>query len=267
VPTSIEKIELSGQTVITDDLSGRFLKYILYLNYQLLFAQSNGDMQKEKVLKKWFDDFQESLAEIYNNKELKLRHNAKNLTFQIEIPGYELFGFNEMADGYSAFLNIVIELLMRMDNGEGLIEYEKSGIVFVDEIETHLHVELQKRVLPFLTKLFPNIQFIVSTHSPFVISSLENAVVFDLEKKESLENPQRYSYETIIESYLDTDMYSLQIKEQLETYKLLYAKKRTPEENNKFLRAKTELELVPPASRELYLEFRQLEEKRKGNKK
>jgi hypothetical protein len=97
-----------------------------------------------------------------------------------------------------------------------------------------------------------------------VINSLDNAVVFDLEKREVLENPQRYSYETIVESYLDTDMYSAKMKEIFNTYKkLLDAKERTPEENKIFLRAKTELELVPPASKEIYLAFCQLEAKRK----
>lgn len=41
-------------------------------------------------------------------------------------------------------------------------------LFLVDEIETHLHVDLQKKVLPFLISFFPKIQFIVTTHSPFV---------------------------------------------------------------------------------------------------
>ena len=61
-------------------------------------------------------------------------------------------------------------------------------IVLIDEIETHLHLELQKLILPMLTELFPNIQFIVSTHSPFVINSIENATIFDLEKKTLVPN-------------------------------------------------------------------------------
>lgn len=63
-----------------------------------------------------------------------------------------------------------------------------EGIVLIDEIETHLHLELQKEILPFLTKLYPNIQFIVSTHSPFILSSVDNAVVFDLENKTLVPN-------------------------------------------------------------------------------
>ena len=55
--------------------------------------------------------------------------------------------------------------------------------MLIDEPETHLHLELQYQVLPILTTFFPNIQFIVATHSPAVISSIPNATVFDLTTK------------------------------------------------------------------------------------
>ena len=42
---------------------------------------------------------------------------------------------------------------------------------------------LQKNILPILTELFPNIQFIVSTHSPFILNSISNVVIYDLENK------------------------------------------------------------------------------------
>ena len=48
--------------------------------------------------------------------------------------------------------------------------YDLQGIVLIDEIETHLHVELQKKILPFLTNFFPNIQFVITTHSPFILN-------------------------------------------------------------------------------------------------
>jgi predicted ATP-binding protein involved in virulence len=182
------------------------------------------------------------------------------------MPDREPFALHEMSDGYAAFLNIYMELLMRLEGADALVAYDRPAIVLIDEIETHLHVELQKRVLPYLTRMFPNIQFIVATHSPFVITSLENAVVFDLEKKEQLENPSFYSYETIVESFLDTDMYSAQLKSYFERYKELCFKERTPEENEEFLRAKAELEIMSRPSTELYIAFHDLEQKRKAAK-
>jgi predicted ATP-binding protein involved in virulence len=197
---------------------------------------------------------------------LKLQRDTKNLTFKIEMPCREPFALHEMSDGYAAFLKIVMELLMRLESDEAIVDYEKSAIVMIDEIETHMHVELQRRVLPFLTKMFPNIQFIVATHSPFVIASLNNAVVYDLEKFETLENPWMYSTETIVESFLDTSTYSKTLAVYFARYKELCFRERTAEENEEFLRAKTELELMAPASKELYIAFRALEAERKAAK-
>ena len=57
--------------------------------------------------------------------------------------------------------------------------FEPDGVVLIDELETHLHLELQEIILPFLCEMFPRLQFIVATHSPAVICSIENAVVYE----------------------------------------------------------------------------------------
>jgi predicted ATP-binding protein involved in virulence len=78
---------------------------------------------------------------------------------------------------------------------------------------------LQKRILPFLTKVFPNIQFIVATHSPFVITSLEKAIVYDLEKHIRLDGDlTEYSYTDIIEGYYDVSECSAGLKSDFDRY-------------------------------------------------
>ena len=264
VPKSIEPVDIEGKTVVTRNASKEFLKYILSLDYRLYGAKSDNNKRIEAILEEWFDNFQKALRDIYDCTELKMQRDAKNLTFKIVVPGHEPFGLNEMSDGYAAFIDIYMELLMRLECVDAIVEYEKPAIFMIDEIETHLHVELQKRILPFLTKMFPNVQFIVATHSPFVITSLENAVVYDLEKKEQLENPSFYSYQAIVESFFDTDMYSEELKNYFKRYKELCFKERTPEENKEFLKTRTELEIMSRPSTELYIAFQDLERKRKA---
>ena len=266
LPVAIERLAIENKTSITDNKSTDFLKYILSLDYQLYGAQSDKNKALEANLVRWFDNFIEALQEIYDCRELKLQRDTKNLAFIIEMPGREPFALHEMADGYKAFLEIYMELIMRFENSDTVIKYNQSAIVMIDELETHLHVELQKRALPFLTRVFPNVQFIVTTHSPFVITSLSNAVVYDLEKQETLNNPSYYSYESVVESFLDSNMYSEVMHRQLDRYRELCFKERTAEENEEFLRAKTELELMAPASKELFVEFRELEQKRREAK-
>lgn len=266
LPDTIVPVNIEGRTLISQNLSKDFLKYILNLDYQLYGAKTDKNEMLVSNLSKWFDDFVSALREIYACKELELQRDAKNLTFKITMPDREPFGLNEMADGYAAFLEIYLELLMRFEFENAMVDYNTPAIILIDEIETHLHVELQKRVLPFLTKMFPNVQFIVSTHSPFVMTSLDNAVVFDLEKKERLERPSFYSYDTVVESFLETSMYSHELIKRFARYKELCLKERTSEEDEEFLIVKAELEIRMIPSTELYIAFQNLEKARKAVK-
>jgi len=266
MPKAIEAVEIKEKTIVSRNASKDFLSYILNLDYQLYGAKADNNAKLEKNLTDWFDNFVDALREIYDCQELHLQRDTKNLSFKIEMPDREPFALHEMSDGYSALLKIVMELLMRFESTDAVVNYEESAIVMIDEIETHLHVELQKKVLPFLTKIFPNVQFIVSTHSPFVITSLENAVIYDLENHERLENPSFYSYDTVVESFLGVSTYSYELQKYFARYKELCLKKRTPEENDEFLRAKAELEIRTIPSTELYIAFQELEKTRKAEK-
>ena len=108
-----------------------------------------------------------------------------------------------------------------------------QGIVLIDEIETHLHIELQRKILPFLTAFFPKLQFIITTHSPFVLSSVDNAIIFDLEKKQRIEDLSGYSVENIIETYFDADQYSEFVKKQVKEYEELSANTQRDAAQNK----------------------------------
>lgn len=89
-----------------------------------------------------------------------------------------------ISSGEAALLCVFGELLRQSD----CIGKDKkvSGIVLIDEIDKHLHIKLQREVLPKLFKLFPNIQFIVSSHSPFLNmgladESMERTQIIDLD--------------------------------------------------------------------------------------
>lgn len=74
-----------------------------------------------------------------------------------------------LSSGESALLCLFGELLRQGDNIQNNILLNTiNGIVLIDEVDKHLHIKLQKEVLPALIRLFPNIQFIMSSHSPFL---------------------------------------------------------------------------------------------------
>lgn len=88
--------------------------------------------------------------------------------------------YNLLPDGYLRLIDIVVNLAFRclLLNGELYGEeaplYTK-GVVLIDEIDLHLHPSLQALVVEGLTKAFPNLQFIITTHAPRVMSGLENS--------------------------------------------------------------------------------------------
>lgn len=83
--------------------------------------------------------------------------------------------FPAMSDGYRAFLGWVGDLLYHlcMTCPKGRTLSDIKGIVMVDEIDLHLHPKWQMTVLPRLAKALPNIQFILTSHSPLLVGSLE----------------------------------------------------------------------------------------------
>jgi len=93
-----------------------------------------------------------------------------------------------------------------------------------------LHIDLQKKVLPFLTAFFPKIQFIVTTHSPFVLSSVDNAVVFDLETQKRVTDLSAYAVDGIVEGYFNNDKYSDSIKHRIDRYELLTKQEKLSED-------------------------------------
>lgn len=138
--------------------------------------------------------------------------------------------------------------------------------MLIDEVETHLHIELQKKIMPFLIKLFPEIQFIVTTHSPFILSSVDNAVIYDLENKTQVEVLSKYSYEGIVESYFDIDQYSYEIKNKIKRYEELVKKydKSEDEEDEMFELRKYLKNISSELAPELVYKFREIELKRRG---
>ncbi|NWF66513.1 MAG: ATP-binding protein, partial [Campylobacterales bacterium] len=187
------------------ELNKTFLQYLVNLKTSQAFAQIENNMHEVNKIAKWFERFENALKDIFDKSDLKIVFNHKNFDFKIEYDG-KSFGLNELSDGYSSFLAILTELILRME-AHSVEAYDMQGVVLIDEVETHLHVELQKKVLPFLTSFFPKIQFIVTSHSPFVLSSIENAVICDLERREIVESERfkNASYSQIVKNYFEVD--------------------------------------------------------------
>lgn len=82
----------------------------------------------------------------------------------------------QMSDGYKIVISMVADLAARMAEANPHMPnpLEGEGIVLIDEVDLHLHPLWQRRILSQLHSTFPNIQFIVSTHSPIIVVGAGN---------------------------------------------------------------------------------------------
>lgn len=82
----------------------------------------------------------------------------------------------QLSDGYKTLLGLVIDLGIRMGLANPHLDnpLTAQAVVMIDEVDLHLHPSWQRRVLGDLLRTFPNTQFILTTHSPFVVETLNN---------------------------------------------------------------------------------------------
>lgn len=244
-PRQIEKVKLEDYYGLTEFPRKEFVKYLLDLKMTEALARNNNKTEKADEIQTWFAKLEQLLKQIFDDKTVELEFDEETFEFRILQHGKEPFDFNTLSSGYQAVLDIILDIIMRMQNQtQRSFDFNLPGIVLIDEIETHLHLELQKNIMPFLTTIFPNIQFIVTSHSPFILNSIRNVVIYDLEKNLLVENGlDNVPYDGIVEGYFGADKLSDALKQKFEKYKTLVKKKCLSDE-----------ELNEVAELELYLD-------------
>lgn len=248
VPKHIEKVILKNDYAIHETPREEFLKYLLDLKMTEALATASGKLEKANKIKQWFDSFEQLLKQIFENESVQLEFDDDTFQFHINIEGREPFDFNTLSSGYAAILDVVVDLMIRMEKQQNhVFDFSIPGIVLIDEIETHLHLELQKHILHLLTVIFPNIQFIVSTHSPFILNSLENVAIYDLETRVFVENGlSDIPYSGIVEGYFNTESMSMTLKHKFHRYKeLVYKRDLTDEDFDEISELELYLNEIP----------------------
>lgn len=222
-PKHVEKVQLKSDYAIDETPREEFIKYLLDLKMTQALAVSGGKKDKADTIRIWFEKFDNLLKRIFNDKSVRLEFDEETFKFLIVMDEREPFDFNTLSSGYAAILDIVVDLIIRMEKQlNRSFDFTIPGIVLIDEIETHLHLDLQKKIMELLTTVFPNIQFIVSSHSPFILNSLDNVIIYDLENKMLVENGlSDVPYSGIVEGYFKADELSDELRDKFETYKEL----------------------------------------------
>lgn len=215
-------------------------KLISFSEQQIKLMKMNNEVKK---LLHWFKKVEKDLKFILENPNIRISFNHQSDQVSlVDSQKDSFFSFDSLSSGFKAIFKIYANLLMRAQI-QNLAPENLAGIAIIDEIDVHLHISLQKKVLPFLIKAFPKIQFIVSTHSPFVITSTNNdTVVYDISSGEFFEEDlSQYSYESVIKGLFHVNPMSAETIASVETLKKLLDTSST---NYEYIRS-TIKDLIP----------------------
>ena len=171
---------------------------------------------------------------------MSIRPMKKKVFFQY-VDGREVEASN-LSDGYKRLVNIVTDLSIRCCLLNGKIYgmnccSQTSGTVLIDEVDQHLHPELQSVVLKSLRATFPELQFVVSSHAPMVMSSVmtnsENEVLhLQYKNNEYSASPiSTYGLDatTILEMYMGRKARVAEVEEKLKQLFELIDSEQYPE--------------------------------------
>ncbi|MDE6015885.1 MAG: AAA family ATPase [Acetatifactor sp.] len=170
---------------------------------------------------------------------LRIRRNPVRMV--VDKSGKEI-RVDLLSDGEKCTLAMFGDLARRLALANPSLEnpLEGRGIVLIDEIELHMHPSWQRKVLGILRDTFPNIQFIITTHSPQILGEADNSYnIFVLSEGEdggcevkSIERMDGYDSNMILEKYMNTDSKNAAVKEMISDINRLIGQKKYAEAEN-----------------------------------
>lgn len=233
---------IKNERVLAGVLSGKktnveLTNFICQIDYL-----RTSEMTKEKMIG---EAMYKKLKEIVNlcleNGEFKYVRRS-DLTPIIEQNETEL-SLEKLSSGNIFMIEHLVMLMCKMYsvamlNGIPAEEmFEIKGLLLADEVENHMHPLWQKRILGIIRTLFPNIQIILTTHSPFVVASMDGARIYTCVAQtgfsEVRDETDKYSH-LPVEEILQSDVFSVnpfneEISKLMAKRKELIAEGRTEE--------------------------------------
>ena len=159
---------------------------------------------------------------------------------------------------YFLSLGLPVLLLLGIFIYRGIYPFGENSFMYSD---------MYHQYVPFLTEFFPRIQFIITTHSAYILNSISNACIYDLEKQVRFADLSSYSADEIAEGYFDAQNYSATIQDKILRYQHL-VKQEELSDSEKAERAQLRIELKSAnklLEEDISDEFNRIEEKKDSN--
>lgn len=155
--------------------------------------------------------------------DIKIKRNPLRMTILKDDTTLEI---GQLSDGEKCTIALIGDLARRLAlaNPEKKNPLEGSGIALIDEVELHMHPKWQRKIIPMLRETFPNIQFIITTHSPQVLGELDDNInVFLINQENNISTIEKiqsliaWDSNLILEELMGTDSLNFKMKEKVRT--------------------------------------------------
>ena len=179
---------LNSLSFLATTESSQLFEWIVSQNYKRLLAKDAGDSKASQNLERSVRDIERVIAEIIG-EEFSFHINGLDVQARVGGAGRSPISLGLLPDGLKSIISWVADLLMRLDRIPWVDDtppMKRKFLLLLDEIDIHLHPAWQRRVLPFVQKLFPKAQIIASTHSPFVVASAADAKIIQLKVEDGV---------------------------------------------------------------------------------
>ena len=120
---------------------------------------------------------------------------------------------NKLSTGFVSIVKIFQEIVAGFGGWSNLEDLSLvDGVVFIDEIEAHLHISWQTKIINILKEFFPNTTFYITTHSPLVLAGLKDGEAYELYKEENfvkskaITNVDNYALNDIVNEFFGVDL-------------------------------------------------------------
>ena len=198
-----------------EDIQKNYRKYMVEIE-ELQEMLENKIERLEPQLRRLLGPIRESIARLTGFTNVKIRRQGTP-TMIVEKDGEEL-DVNQLSQGEKSLLALVGDIARRLALLNPSLDnpLEGEGVVMIDEVDMHLHPKWQHDLIDNLVKTFPNVQFILTTHSPHVISDRNDILLYSLEDGELIEMPNVYGEDvnTVLTKIFDVDIRDSKVEKQ-----------------------------------------------------
>jgi predicted ATP-binding protein involved in virulence/5-methylcytosine-specific restriction endonuclease McrA len=238
-----------------DEIESSSPKDISKISYQNLFKPTKALNDVTKWLRSIHRTDRDFFDRIAISIKQLLPHDKSDTNLSIKngeiILGNSETLFTELSDGYKSTITLALDIMMKLSDAQSDMD-KMSGIVLIDELGNQLHPRWQMRIVKQLRTVFPNINFIISTHHPLCLRGSENEEILLLKniKGEVVKTTELPDPATLrVDQLLASEFFGLsslldpEIEAKFNRYYELLAKNEnvTPEEGREINTLKDEL--------------------------